>query len=470
MILLVLLVDCVVGLALLGSLRWLRRQSGDIGFVVTLGVAVRAVLGLGLFWVSYLNLPILRSLQLGNGFWSVMIDATQYHAVASRAVESGLSSIAPGSASPFYTKLLSLWMRAVGMGPAAGLFLNICVFVGVCMLLVRLFRPTGQRRTDLPLLVVLLALSFLPGLIINATQPLKDDVFLALILLMCVAARALFRSMVGANGGVQWGAWGVGLAALVAIMYGVAGIRGYYAIIAWACFIVSLPAIVLLPPRRHTVARTTAAVLVPVAVWLGYWAGSGSYYWPNAADPEQVALESQADDRRLSPSTTFGEVSRLIDTARRGFVTSPGDTSLAPVSEVHPDPGGVVERSRLTALVIGVCAVVVPISVLKAVSIVQFDGGRGLLPISDIDTALMDLSLVALCWLTVRRRHLIGRDGGFVFFVLVLAVTTTALLSYVVTNFGTMFRLRYMAVAPLWTLALAIRPKLSSCAPEASVR
>lgn len=112
---------------------------------------------------------------------------------------------------------------------------------------------------------------------------------------------------------------------------------------------------------------------------------------------------------------------------------------------------------------------VVPISVLKAVSIVHFDGGRGLLRISDVDTALMDLSLVALCWLVLRRRHLIGRDGVFVFFVLVLAATTTALLSYVVTNFGTMFRMRSTAVAPLWTLALAIWPKLSSCAPEASV-
>ena len=50
------------------AFRWLWRQSSVIGLIVTGGIVARALLGLILFWVSYLGLPVVRSLQMGDGW------------------------------------------------------------------------------------------------------------------------------------------------------------------------------------------------------------------------------------------------------------------------------------------------------------------------------------------------------------------------------------------------------------------
>jgi hypothetical protein len=52
-----------------------------------------------------------------------------------------------------------------------------------------------------------------------------------------------------------------------------------------------------------------------------------------------------------------------------------------------------------------------------------------------------------------------------VLFGLILAAATTILLGYVVTNFGTLWRMRPLAAVPIWLLVLALSSR--PAAPEA---
>src|SRR5262245_19301191 len=107
----------VVGGALIAACRWLRRQSPLYAWIVAAGLLVRAALTAALFWTSYLDLPILRHLHSGDGFWTLAIDARLYYDSAFRAARDGLDTVTRGSESPAYVKTLALWMRAVGVAP-----------------------------------------------------------------------------------------------------------------------------------------------------------------------------------------------------------------------------------------------------------------------------------------------------------------------------------------------------------------
>jgi hypothetical protein len=87
---------------------------------------------------------------------------------------------------------------------------------------------------------------------------------------------------------------------------------------------------------------------------------------------------------------------------------------------------------------------------------VQFRGGHGLLFVTDLDTIAVDIIILGgLCLIAIRvARH--GLDPETVV-VLLLFSLTTVLLAYEVTNFGTLFRLRQLAVAPFWMLPMVVR-------------
>src|SRR6185369_1756361 len=75
--------------------RWLA-------WIVAAGFLLRAVGGQLLFWISWLRLPILRSLQTPDGYWLFAQDSSFYVPQAIAAAEKGLRAIAfydRGSAS-----------------------------------------------------------------------------------------------------------------------------------------------------------------------------------------------------------------------------------------------------------------------------------------------------------------------------------------------------------------------------------
>lgn len=105
---------------------------------------------------------------------------------------------------------------------------------------------------------------------------------------------------------------------------------------------------------------------------------------------------------------------------------------------------------------LGLGAVFVPVSLLRATGLVSFEGGGRFLLLTDIDTLYLD-GAVAWCLAFVWRRRAAITGGWTLAAVLLLLGTVGAVLvGYVVTNYGTLFRLRLLAVVPFWLLPLVV--------------
>jgi hypothetical protein len=118
----------------------------------------------------------------------------------------------------------------------------------------------------------------------------------------------------------------------------------------------------------------------------------------------------------------------------------------------------VTMREHLLVAARGVAAVFVPIFLLRPVFHIDVNGGRGLLAIVDFDTVVLDVASVVMLALLWRRRSAIGTRLPLVVFALLLAATSAVLMGYVVTNYGTLWRLRSLVAVPLWIVAIALPP------------
>src|SRR5258705_5894791 len=134
-------IAAAVGVGLVAACRWLRRRSRLCGWLVAAGLLLRATVTLGLFWTSYLNLSTLRHLHSGNGFWKLAIDAETYYFSALNAAQHGLATVVPGSPSPVFVKGLAVWMRAGGFSPVSGAYMNLSLYVLLCLAIVAWFKP-----------------------------------------------------------------------------------------------------------------------------------------------------------------------------------------------------------------------------------------------------------------------------------------------------------------------------------------
>jgi hypothetical protein len=137
----------------------------------------------------------------------------------------------------------------------------------------------------------------------------------------------------------------------------------------------------------------------------------------------------------------------------RGLADEPpmSSSELAAIRAIPRTP-----LEHVKAVGLGLTVVFVPISMLQGLGIVNFSGGRGILPIADVDTvfqAVMVLTFLGLIW---TRRAQIGNRLPFVMFCLTLAGATAILLGYVVTNYGTLFRMRPMIAMPLALAMVAL--------------
>ncbi len=107
----------------------------------------------------------------------------------------------------------------------------------------------------------------------------------------------------------------------------------------------------------------------------------------------------------------------------------------------------------------GLAVTFVPIAVVNAFLPIEMTGGQSLLWMVDLDVLVMDAGAIAVIAMLWRRRRLIGDRLPLVLFGLIAAATIAALLGYVVTNFGTLSRMRPLIGAPLWMLAAALAPQ-----------
>ena len=104
-------------------------------------------------------------------------------------------------------------------------------------------------------------------------------------------------------------------------------------------------------------------------------------------------------------------------------------------------------------------------SLMRALGLVNFAGGQGLLLIADIDTVFLDLTIVAgLALLAGRFKHA-KRNWTFVLTAVLVGGVTAVLLGYVVTNYGTLWRLRSLVAIPLWMVVVALPSRAETPAP-----
>src|SRR5687767_11206232 len=92
--------------------RFLRREDSFTAGIVVIGFLLRAFAGLAAFWISYLSLPVLTHLQMGDGFWFYALDGIHYLAEADHAVDEGLTGVllmSRSGASIAYTQPLAFF-------------------------------------------------------------------------------------------------------------------------------------------------------------------------------------------------------------------------------------------------------------------------------------------------------------------------------------------------------------------------
>jgi hypothetical protein len=488
----------MAGLAIFALYRYVGRQSRQLGAIMAAGLLLRLTIGLLLFTISYVDLPQLRGVHSSDGFWAVAPDARVYTRRASAAAVEGLDIISDGSASPLYVKTLALWMRGTGAGPASGFFLNVFLYSLLCAVFVYAWKPRDDWRHDVPCILALAGFSFAPGPLFHGTQALKDDLFALLVVAGGAGAFLVLTPVVYGRRETP-SAWpaSCGLVALAVAIYIIAGIRAYYAILLWASLGVSLALFVL----RWDVGRLRRGVPLAAGILavtgLAWWEGAGVYNVVARLLREPVVAtgEAPAGGLRLRAETLATRAANVIARARIGFARSGGGTNLAASQEAErptaarqqppaggsqvaggkpaspvpsplaPQAGrsatppvadpGVPLGTHVSRLLFGLGALLVPISLLQRFSGLEISGGRGLLFLTDADTLFVDATLVATFALVWMRWQTARRHLPYQAFVLVLGCTTALLLAYVVTNFGTLFRLRMLMVVPFWLLLLA---------------
>jgi len=248
---------------ILAGCRYAVRLDTVAGKLLSVGVCVRLLAYAALFFISYLDLSFLHELHSGDGFWRVSPDARLYYDLALGIPRPDGLTLSSGAApSPGFIHMLSAWMWAVGPGPAAAALLNVSCCVGVCLLVMKLLR--GEERA-MRLLVGAFTLS--PALIVFGSQPLKDVLFVGLVVALCAAARFVLAERTGRRRVIVMWLNGVVLATGFFLL---ASIRPYYAIFLLVALATALPfaALAARPAVLRTLGRAAAILALSVAAVL----------------------------------------------------------------------------------------------------------------------------------------------------------------------------------------------------------
>lgn len=173
-----LLAACALSYQIAG--RWL----GDpvLLWIVLSNLALRSVLSLAFYLASLWNLPILTSLQLGEGFWTFAPDAPHHHAYAIQIVEAWGDDIElpDGLHRGWYFLILATVYKLMGIHPLHGVFLNAWIGAASGLLVYSTARRIGGTGAGR---VAALFVAFWPSLLLWSTQLLKEQITAFFVLL-----------------------------------------------------------------------------------------------------------------------------------------------------------------------------------------------------------------------------------------------------------------------------------------------
>ncbi|HEX3110552.1 MAG TPA: hypothetical protein VHU41_15765, partial [Thermoanaerobaculia bacterium] len=155
---------------------------GRASQIVAAGFLVRAFGSQLLFWISWLRLPVARSLQLGDGFWFFAVDGQWYLDYARELLTHGPKAIvfiSANYASRIFTQWFTLFAGACGVVASTAILFNCLLYVATCALIFRIGRRDDRMRD-----FALAAIAFGPATILWSLQLLKDTFFVFLIVAM----------------------------------------------------------------------------------------------------------------------------------------------------------------------------------------------------------------------------------------------------------------------------------------------
>ncbi len=458
----------LAAIAVLVWAAWLMwrtlRSDPAVERIAGIGLAVRALAGASLFWVSYLALPLGRSLQRGNGLWFIAEDADLYFPPAAAAAAGGLGAIwglDPTLPSVFYIQMLALVMWIGSPVVSAALLLNAVAFLAMCWCVNRLAILTGAPRRAR--LFALAAVGFSPAWILWATHPLKDTVFVALVAGYVLALAHWTGTLRNRSSSLP--ALLAGAGALWGVVYAVSGIRWYFGLLLLAGTAVAAVVSLLQSPGRR-VLRAAAAMVTMLVLTQAVTTGAGPFLpqWGHEALSPWTgrrALESLQE----IPAQSVAVANKVRD----GLIEAGGGTEIR-LGESAPSvaapgvaaPSVAAPRRPATAFektFAGAVAMVVPRVVAQALGLIEVGGGRGLWAFAELDTVVLDLVLVGagfLVFLQLRQ----GRVPLPAFWgLLVVTALIAAGLAYEGSNFGTLFRQRGMAAVGVMLLPLLLAPR-----------
>lgn len=445
------LIVAAVCLGIVTIYRGIDRTSPVVSRILRLGLLLRTIAGTVLFMVSYFDFPVLTAFHTGDGFWNLAPDARAYYELALR----GPAAITADTPSPLFICVLSVWLQLVGAGPLSPLLLNLVFYTFTGLLLATAFGPPSDRKAPFPLVLAAACLAFSPVLVLVATQALKDTFFT--MLQVATTAGVWHTVRMSRNDSrtthVAWAIVGV-----TALFGAVAGVRPYYAFICW----LGVAAAALVSVIHEHSKRLVASLALLAATWVGSAAGAAATYpvYANLIGRmtgvriPYVTLFEEAPRMALEPS----EATAMLSESRAGYIHSGGGTNLAHGIATTSLAGVAADTAR------GVAYMFVPMSALLAAGFVEFTGGRGILFVTDIDSLFIDVSVIGVIVMLWRRRRYARSSLPQLCFSTTVLFVSALLMAYVVTNYGTLFRLRLLILVPLWLVPMALVPPVTGAA------
>ncbi len=291
---------------------------GTTSLIIAAGLVVRALGSQLLFWISWLRLPIARSLQLGDGFWFFAVDGQWYLDYARDLLAHGPKAIAfitANYASRIFTQWFTVFAGAFGVVASTSILFNCFLYLATCGLILRLTARDVRARN-----FALAAIAFGPATILWSLQLLKDT-FFAFLFVAMVAICSEWQRLWG--GDVLRRALAIAACAVAMwyAVYAIAGTRWYAGALVAAVSFLFLGLVANLP--RPRLAGSLIAVLLFLTLGQAFLLG-GDFDVP-------LSVRAALDVRTMFHPQTQAETAKLVLTdARRGFETTPGNTQIAP--------------------------------------------------------------------------------------------------------------------------------------------
>ena len=312
----------LAGLALWKMWRAFDGEERLIRYLVAAGFVTRAIVGVILYWISLLGLPIGRSLHLDYGLWFFALDGRTYFRAATAVADEGLRAILMyprNGYSPTYVQVLSIFTSLFGSVASVGMLLNLFCYLGMCLIVIKWMK--AARSSRVPGLLALGAITLLPSAMLWAMVPLKDTLFQFLVLSM-LAAGVMWqrgwreRPMIGTIAGSA--------VIMVIALFALTGIRWY---VGFTVLVASAMFFLLTAAVAQKKMAALAAGIVMVVLFSQALVLSGSTFVPNyvqrALAPWKAVPEAQTVEK-----LSVAQIATDLRGARQGFVATGGATTI----------------------------------------------------------------------------------------------------------------------------------------------